>query len=581
MGELDKGIKIFLFLLAGSIVFYLFLLSVFGTTSVGPAELGAGMNSGGEHAYFLQDRWLVKLAATAAVLVLLYPLQRYFLEKIRIDLRWISAGLCILFLLTGTALILSAKLYPISDSAKILNIAEEMTRGHYEEFRINEGYLWRYPDQLGIILLYYVITLLAGDNNYIVLQFINLFAAAASGLIAKRAAELIWRDDRKSWIGIGVELLYYAFVPFLLFTMYVYGTILGFTFSLFAFYMELLFLKSRSWKYAPGAALCIGLAVVFKTNSMIMMVAMLLFLLYDLVMEKRKRFAIVGIALILLFQLVFTQGIHGFMSMKSGYEISEGMPKLAWVAMALQNGGPAPGTWNGKSVSMFEEAGYDYDKTNQKAMASIRRSIERFGDDRSEALLWLGKKMAFQWNNPAFGAAQVLRNRPGKVPVPNAVKSLIYGITYYRMANAMDFLQTGILAGGVFFFLLEDKRRSREMLLPAVAFLGGFLFHIAWEAKSEYVLPYFLMLFPYSVRGVSLLFYRIDSLIHKKRAFGGKRTILTTVALAGGILLFVILYPTRLIQYTVALHDEPELCILYEETIKENVRAVEMERNIE
>lgn len=119
------------------------------------------------------------------------------------------------------------------------------------------------------------------------------------------------------------------------------------------------------------------------------------------------------------------------------------------------------------------------------------------------------------------------------------------------------------------------------MLLPAVAFLGGFLFHIAWEAKSEYVLPYFLMLFPYSVRGVSLLFYRIDSLIQKKRAFGGKRTILTTVALAGGILLFVILYPTRLIQYTVALHDEPELCILYEETIKENVRAVEMERNIE
>ena len=239
---------------------------------------------------------------------------------------------------------------------------------------------------------------------------------------------------------------------------------------------------------------------------------------------------------------------------------------------------PAEGNFTlTESVAVVDKG----DKTNQKAMASIRRSIERFGDDRSEALLWLGKKMAFQWNNPAFGAAQVLRNRPGKVPVPNAVKSLIYGITYYRMANAMDFLQTGILAGGVFFFLLEDKRRSREMLLPAVAFLGGFLFHIAWEAKSEYVLPYFLMLFPYSVRGVSLLFYRIDSLIHKKRAFGGKRTILTTVALAGGILLFVILYPTRLIQYTVALHDEPELCILYEETIKENVRAVEMERNIE
>ena len=40
----------------------------------------------------------------------------------------------------------------------------------------------------------------------------------------------------------------------------------------------------------------------------------------------------------------------------------------------------------------------------------------------------------------------------------------------------------------------------------------------------------------------------------------------------------------NLLQYTVALHDGPELCILYEETIRENVQTVEMEnqeRNIE
>ena len=582
--KLDEGIKIFLYIIIGLAVLYLFLLSIFGTTSMGAADLVTGVENSGEHAYFLQDIWPMNLLVTAAVICLIYLCCRFVLPKLLIDQRWISIGLCVIFILAGTVLILSTQMYPISDSSKILRIAEGMAEGHYEEFRRNEGYLWRYPDQLGIILLYYIVTLLAGEKNYIVLQFINLFAAAGSGLIAKQLAELIWGKHQGGWIGIGVELLYYIFAPFLLFTMYVYGTILGFAFSLLAFYMELLLLKRRQWKYVFGAALCIGLAVVFKTNSMVMMVAMILFLLYDAFMEKKKRFPIAGILLILCFQIVFTQGIQGFMSMKSGCEISEGMPKLAWVAMALQNGGSAPGAWNGRSVSMFEEAGYDYEKTNQLAMESIRNSIEGFKEDRSEALLWLGKKMAFQWNNPAFGVAQVLRNRQGEITMSHAMKSLIYGRAYYQMAGIMDYLQTVILAGCVSFFILEDKRRPRETLLPAVAFFGGFVFHMFWEAKSEYVLPYFLMLFPYSVRGIGLLVNRLNCVFQKKCVISRRQVSLIVTILSGFILLLFIFYPTRLIQYTVALHDEPELCILYEETIRENVRTVEMknqERNIE
>ena len=161
---------------------------------------------------------------------------------------------------------------------------------------------------------------------------------------------------------------------------------------------------------------------------------------------------IAGIIMICLIQVLFTWGIHGLVSGKSGVEVSKGMPKLAWVAMALQNGGSAPGTWNGSSVSMFKEAGYDSDKTNQLAMESIRHSIERFMDDRSEALLWLGKKMAFQWNNPDFGSAEILRNREGDVPMPGFIRSLIYGKAYYQMTMAMNTLQTIILAVCAFLY---------------------------------------------------------------------------------------------------------------------------------
>ena len=121
------------------------------------------------------------------------------------------------------------------------------------------------------------------------------YVLKADGLAAGKVAEMIG-GYQGSWTGIGTELLYYIFAPFLLFTMYIYGTIMGFAFSLFAFYMELLLLKRRKWRYVCGAAVCMGVAVVFKTNSMVMMVAMLLFLVYNI--KKRNLVVCVHIAFV-------------------------------------------------------------------------------------------------------------------------------------------------------------------------------------------------------------------------------------------------------------------------------------------
>ena len=63
------------------------------------------------------------------------------------------------------------------------------------------------------------------------------------------------------------------------------------------------------------------------------------------------------------------------------------------------------------------------------------------------------------------------------------------------------------------FFILKRK----EWSLPAAYFMlnifGGFLFHMIWEAKSRYVLIYFVMLLPLAAAGCSAL---ID--LAKKRA---------------------------------------------------------------
>jgi hypothetical protein len=43
---------------------------------------------------------------------------------------------------------------------------------------------------------------------------------------------------------------------------------------------------------------------------------------------------------------------------------------------------------------------------------------------------------------------------------------------------------------------LRRKTMSRERLLLPLTFLGGFLFLIVWEAKAQYSILFFVLLFP-------------------------------------------------------------------------------------
>lgn len=48
----------------------------------------------------------------------------------------------------------------------------------------------------------------------------------------------------------------------------------------------------------------------------------------------------------------------------------------------------------------------------------------------------------------------------------------------------------------ILFLIKNRKDMSNEAVLLITIFLGGFFFHILWEAKSRYIIPYFVILIP-------------------------------------------------------------------------------------
>lgn len=61
-----------------------------------------------------------------------------------------------------------------------------------------------------------------------------------------------------------------------------------------------------------------------------------------------------------------------------------------------------------------------------------------------------------------------------------------------------DSIQALIYISSFILIIKLRKNLSMKQLLPAIIMMGGLLFHAFWEAKSLYVLPYFMLLIPYA-----------------------------------------------------------------------------------
>ncbi len=314
---------------------------------------------------------------------------------------------------------------------------------------------------------------------------------------------------------------------------------------------------------------------------MVMFIAMCLFFVYDLIMEKgeRKRKTLIVIAALIVFQRLGSWAVDAAMEGLTGTEVAEGMPKTAWVSMALQETGGTPGAWDGYSVGLYEANGYDYEKTNEAAKEKIAERIHIFLDDRSYGVDFFGRKNAAQWNDPAFGSLSVVdgREENGKKKLDN----LCHGPLKYRMENMANYLHSAILIGVCFYLFLGIKKQKRGEMLLGTATVGGALFHTFWEAKPQYVLPYFVLLLPYCAMGYSGMVKRMLILWKerkKDREKTGKRC-LSAAAGVGIICAFIgmisLLSGFRIISYTVHIQNEPEYLEQYEEAVQRDLKEYE------
>ncbi len=498
---LSKCLQIFSILVIGAI----FILNIFYNTTVSyDSNETISIES-----HFIKSLLFILLAA---IIFFVFP----FKEKLKkINEKHLFLILTAIF--TGMAIYLICNVDHIirADALSTAESAQRFLNSDNTIFAKGE-YLYIYPHQIGLMLYKAVGYFFFADNA--ISFYTNFFLIIGINFFTFKISDLIFANRLTNNITI---LLSFFFLPQFFFILFAYGTIPGLFFVVLSIYFTLRFCKNRKYidlilTIVSGAA-----AVFLRKNFLICIIAIVIFLCLDLL----KRFSfkhLILIASVIILAIVPMSTLQSYFNVEA-----KGIPSTAWIAMGtdIDNVTKGPGWFDCTSYETYVAEDYDAQKTSQIATQKLKDNLQKMKDSPVTTAVFFSKKVISQWTDPLF---QSIWSGPledcdqyAKTPFLKSIYN--GGFAEDILSNAMK-LYMIIFWGLALMFVLKYQDKHYGWQLVYLMAIGGFIFHIIWEAKSQYVYPYFFSIVPFAAFALSKVFDNVETL---KKRFTGKSSALS------------------------------------------------------
>jgi len=477
--------KIISYGLFAIIISYLFLVSIFSTCVMSYMD---------EHIFYVKDFGILMVFGIVGLLVLCALLRDKILKSPN-KAYYLGTILWFGILL---ALIIILDFRPYYDPGSVYDAAGSLLRGDFSQWQ-QGGYLYTFPFQNGLVLLEIPFWLLLGEKAYLGIQIYNLILwyVAILGLCYLA----------KEFFGEAVSKMAYVlllvFVPMWAYVTYCYGTVPGLSFSILAICLEHQYEKTGKWKPLIFCAICLFIAVMYKSNYEIFAIAVGIMLLLHAVRNKIWK-SIVGLGIITATVLLEIMLIPYIMHLLTGADTGNGIPMIAWIAMGLKESNIAPGWYNRFTLLAYEECQYNVAAVQQMSVASIKETMTLFAENKEYFVSFFGRKIASMWSSPELECFTTINKMNVNGTLPYWLKDVLYngGIINTILLLGLDVLQSVIYAMVLLHLLLNRKKITLEQAVLLITFLGGFIFHLFWEGKCQYSIPYYVLLLPYAASGL-------------------------------------------------------------------------------
>lgn len=427
-----------------------------------------------------------------------------FLKKVPI---WVDIILLSAWTVTlGIIWVRSSQTAPSADSGMVMAAAETASRGVYDwlsDGSYYDKYFTEYSFQLGYVffteMMIRVVRHFFAFENILFLQYFNVIFLALTYAAIILINGRLFRDRR---ICHMTAIILALSIQPIIFSVFMYGIIPGLMFAVYAVYFTILYIQKNKIVYGFLAAVSIAIAVMIKSNFLIVLTAICIIIFVT--MLKRKKFIadVIVVAVMIFASVNITPMAIKSYEKRGNYEAGDSIPFISWFAMGLNETSPAPGWYNySYTGSNFQQCNGDPKLAAEKSRQMIADRVKFFIKNPQYTNDFFYMKFVSQWNETSY---QSIWNNVVRQQYEPKHKFAEYVCTKAEkpVKKYMDFYAQLIFTAVLFGIIVCLKKKYFLGLTFPLILVGGAAYHILAEAKSQYSLPYFIIMTGFAACGI-------------------------------------------------------------------------------
>lgn len=391
--------------------------------------------------------------------------------------------------------VISSHSWPSGDSLPIVDRAHHILKGEYYVLRETD-YFRIYPFQTGYLLYSELAFRIFGNMNLDAMGILNVVWVLCAYWGVFFITRELFNDAR-------IELLTVIFLalsaqPVFLCT-FLYGTIPGLSLAVWSLYFVIRFLKNGTALSLLPAALLVAVALTLKKNFSIFMIAECILLLVSL-LKKQRILAVACVAVMLALSLIFPAAVKKNYEQRLDTEFGKGTPLVAWLVTGFRESSLCSGWYSSYTGNMLRDHNYNVEQAEAQAWKDFFEQVDMFAHRPRYFAAFFFHKITSQWCEPLFQSTWASASCGRTEPVTPLIESIGNGpinawlMQYFNLWMQYVYIA---LAAGLFLLARRGHGTDAQMIVPLI-FIGAFVYHTLFEAKSQYALIYVPLMLPYA-----------------------------------------------------------------------------------
>lgn len=398
-------------------------------------------------------------------------------------------------------------IYGIADSEMIYGSAMRL----FKNGEITETlaiYLAYYKQNIGLVVIFENLMKLFQTDIPNLLRYVNVVANVFT-IIGLYSIYKMVNKNEKEQNGLLFYILMLGFLPISLLCIWIYGDFIGLALSIWSIVFIIKYVQNKKIRNFIFSCISMALAIMTRSNSLIFIIAIAIYLLFTIREEKTRKERVtrsIFIGLFIILSIMPNKILTSYFSNKHQLNDKKEKSSITYLYMGMSEGGLANGWYNNEIGVINEEMKNKpkEDKTiEEETKEKLKQRMQNLIQNPIYTIEFYKNKILSMWAEPTM-ASEIYNTKRGVEPSENKLFVFFMEGKRFEVLKLSQKIIDGIIyTGALMYVILKRKNMSNEMLLLVLVFLGGFSFHLLWEAKSRYVLPYVVILIPVAVEGIN------------------------------------------------------------------------------